>query len=173
MLKWSDVPGWFSWPDTYDAAVARASDGATFIELGTFCGRSACYMAEKIRESGKQIRFDTVDNFSRTFHLTPAAPRQFIEQCGFSDIVTLKAMHQLEAVGLYADRSVDFVFMDSDHTYAGTKAALLAYLPKLKSGGVLAGDDFSERRFPGVFRAVNEVIPDRTLNGAVFSYSAP
>lgn len=172
MLIWSDVPGWFSFLSAYDAAIERAVDGATFVELGTFCGRSACYMAQQIKASGKQIRFDTVDNFTRSFGLTSAATLQFIAQCGFSDLISLREMHQLEAVGLYADHSLDFVFFDSDHSYDGTKAALLAYLPKMKSGGVIAGDDYS-KRFPGVIQAVDEVIPGRTVDGAVFSYSAP
>lgn len=170
MLKWSDVPGWFSWPDVYDSAVDRAADGDLFVELGTFCGRSACYLAEKIQASGKKIVFETIDNFSRSFGLTAAAPLVFIDQCGFKDLVVLREMHQLEAVGLYADKSIDFLFIDSDHSYQAVKDVITAYLPKMKTGGVLAGDDYSSARFPGVVQAVDEILPSRTLIGATFSY---
>lgn len=173
MLKWSDIPGWFTWPEVYDAAVDRTSDGGLFVALGTFCGRSACYMAEKIQVSGKKIIFETIDNFSRSFGLTVAAPLAFIEQAGFKDAIVLREMHQLEAVGLYADKSIDFLFIDSDHSYQAMKDCINAYLPKMKSGGVLAGDDYSNKRFPGVVQAVDEVLPGRTLIGSTFSYIVP
>lgn len=174
MLTWEDVPGWFSWPDIYDAAVARAPlSGAKFVELGVWCGRSATYMATKIKESGKSIQFDAVENFSRSFSLTERMTRAFIGQTGLQDYINLRVMHQMEAVSLYDDASLDFVFVDSDHSYEGTRDALAAYLPKVKPGGMLAGDDYSPKRFPWVVSAVDEVLPGRSLVGAVFTWVVP
>ena len=53
------------------------------------------------------------------------------------------------------DNSLDLVFIDADHSYDWVKKDIAAYKPKLKKGGWLTGHDID---FPGVNRAVNEVI---------------
>lgn len=50
---------------------------------------------------------------------------------------------------------LDLVFIDADHSYEWVKKDIEAYKPKLKSGGWLTGHDID---FPGVNRAVNEII---------------
>lgn len=54
-----------------------------------------------------------------------------------------------------SDASLDLVFIDADHSYEWVKRDIAAYKPKLKPGGWLTGHDID---FPGVNRAVNEVI---------------
>lgn len=51
--------------------------------------------------------------------------------------------------------NVDLVFIDADHSYNGCKGDILAYTPKVKSSGILAGHDID---YPGVNRAVNELV---------------
>ena len=51
--------------------------------------------------------------------------------------------------------SLDLVFIDADHSYEWVKKDIAAYKPKLKSQGWLTGHDID---FPGVNRAVNEVV---------------
>ena len=63
-MRWEDVPGWCDFDDIYEEAVQEFSSGSHFVEIGTFFGRSALSMAAKIRDSGKQIRFDTIDGVS-------------------------------------------------------------------------------------------------------------
>jgi predicted O-methyltransferase YrrM len=53
------------------------------------------------------------------------------------------------------DGSLDLVFIDADHSYEWVKKDIAAYKPKLKTGGWLTGHDID---FPGVNRAVNEVV---------------
>src|SRR5579863_7602837 len=60
---WRDIPGFFDFQDIYDQAVAEARDSDTLIEVGTFLGKSAAYMAERIKESGKDLRFFVVDSW--------------------------------------------------------------------------------------------------------------
>jgi hypothetical protein len=63
----------------------------------------------------------------------------------------------LVAAGQFDDRSLDFVYIDGDHSYAGCKADILAWAPKIKVGGVLAGHDYYNRPPFEVRRAVAEV----------------
>lgn len=54
--------------------------------------------------------------------------------------------------------SLDFVFIDAIHLYEDVKQDIKAWLPKIRKGGMIAGDDWS-RRFPGVEQAVRECLP--------------
>lgn len=53
------------------------------------------------------------------------------------------------------DRSVDLVFLDGDHSFAGVMEDWHEWLPKVKPGGWLAGHDYGDKRF-GVKKAVDE-----------------
>lgn len=55
--------------------------------------------------------------------------------------------------------SVDFCFIDADHRYDAVRADILAYLPLMKAGGVIAGHDFNPATWPGVVQAVTELLP--------------
>ncbi|MCZ2344462.1 MAG: class I SAM-dependent methyltransferase [Bacteroidales bacterium] len=58
------------------------------------------------------------------------------------------------------DASLDFVFLDADHTYPAVQADLQAWWPKIRPGGVFVGHDYQGRRdrrgIWGVRRAVEE-----------------
>lgn len=59
----------------------------------------------------------------------------------------------------YDDKSLDFVFIDADHAYENVKRDINAWLPKIKSGGILAGHDYISTH-SGVKRAVDELFKD-------------
>jgi Methyltransferase domain len=48
----------------------------------------------------------------------------------------------LEVVGRIRDASLDFVYIDGDHTLRGVTIDLIAWYAKVKPGGYLGGDDF-------------------------------
>jgi len=53
--------------------------------------------------------------------------------------------------------SLDFAFIDADHSYEHCLQDCKIWFPKVRSGGLMCGHDYHVRRFPGVVRAVNEV----------------
>ena len=57
----------------------------------------------------------------------------------------------------FDDRSVDFVFIDADHTYEGCLADIKTWAPKVKPGGWIGGHDYghANKRW-GVKRAVDQ-----------------
>ncbi len=65
-----------------------------------------------------------------------------------------------EAAALTPDGSLDFAFIDADHSYEGCAADIAAWLPKLKSDGILCGHDYENTEHPefGVSRAVDEFV---------------
>jgi len=52
------------------------------------------------------------------------------------------------------DGSLDFVFIDADHSYESVKKDIIAWVPKLKPGGLLSGHDI---HLEGVLKAVKEL----------------
>lgn len=67
------------------------------------------------------------------------------------------ALPSIEAAVDVPNGSLDLVFIDAEHTYDAVKADIAAWLPKVRSGGILAGHDYgSMRKFAGVKHAVDE-----------------
>ncbi len=64
----------------------------------------------------------------------------------------------VEGARQFQDGTLDFVFIDGDHTYEAVRDDIQAWLPKLKPGGLLCGHDYSNPGWPflGVDQAVNE-----------------
>lgn len=48
-----------------------------------------------------------------------------------------------EVAGQIPDNSLDFAYIDGDHTLRGITIDLMRVLPKIKEGGIIAGDDFT------------------------------
>lgn len=49
----------------------------------------------------------------------------------------------LTAVEQFTDNSLDFVYIDADHTYEGISADLPAWYAKVRPGGVVSGHDYA------------------------------
>lgn len=64
-------------------------------------------------------------------------------------------MTSLEAAE-HLDFPFDMVFVDAGHDYESCYEDIMAWLPRVRDGGILCGHDYCED-FPGVVRAVNEV----------------
>ena len=74
---------------------------------------------------------------------------------------------------MFNNDSLDFVFVDGDHSYKGCKADIEAWWSKLKKGGVMSGDDYGHTYNPaegryGVVEAVEEFAKENNLKCTVF-----
>ena len=151
------IQGWFDYADIYDKMVERAKDGSHFVEVGSHHGRSACYMATAIKNSGKKIRFDAVDIFRDNEIYGKSSLGIFewnMKQGGVEGFVNPVQGDSVSVSKRYADKSLDFVWIDADHSVDGVLADLRAWHPKVKDDGCFAGHDYAPL-IPGVIRAVN------------------
>lgn len=165
----------FHYKDVYERAVASAGDGCRFVEVGCWLGESSSYMARRIKESGKKIEFFCVDTWKGSEGIAwmkpyldrcggdmlPAWKRRMVDR-GVAEYATPIQLPSVEAAKQFEDESLDFVMIDGDHQYEAVKADIDAWLPKVKHGGVLAGDDYDEQSHPGVVKAVRERLTDFT-----------
>lgn len=60
----------------------------------------------------------------------------------------------VEMAKLVPDKSLGFVYIDANHSFAGALRDLEAWTPKIKPGGIMAGHDYNE--IYGVKRAVDQ-----------------
>lgn len=183
------IDGWFDFQDVYLQAVAEAGDGSRMVEVGSWLGRSAAFLAVEIRRSGKNVHLWCVDTFRGTPGEGVHEPvvvshggsvRQAFEHAmqrgGVRDLIQLIESESHAAAEQFENESLDFVFIDADHGYEAVRRDIAAWLPKVKCGGVLAGHDHSEN-FPGVIRAVTEAFSrydaERCIRGRSWWYRKP
>lgn len=134
--------------------------GGKIVEIGAWLGKSAVLMAELIEQSGKKIHFVTVDPFvvqpvfdgqlwqfgevSNSYK--PDAHALFekhIREAGYQQEVFLLADYSEGAVRQFEDNTLDAVFIDGAHDAENVAFDLRAWYPKVKSGGIIAGHDYS------------------------------
>lgn len=169
MISWQDVPGYFDFQDVYDEAVATAPTGSTLIELGTMFGKSAFYLAQKIKESEKDLHLCVVDtwqpfwgaDYAENQHVCEKhgslfqAFAYYLEHSGFSNKIQVLRMDSAKAAQHFVNVPVHFVFVDADHSYDGCKRDILAWLPRLRRRSIIAGHDYTPQ-WQGVQAAVEE-----------------
>lgn len=73
-----------------------------------------------------------------------------------------------EAVNNFKDDSLDFVFIDAIHDEAHVKEDIKLWLPKVKVGGIIAGDDFKPKRFTGLCSGVMQSLVEFNIIGVVW-----
>lgn len=177
-----NIHGWFSARDLYSDMVAQGKDGDIFVEVGAWKGQSASFMAVEIINSGKQISFHVVDHFKgsdEAAHHDDADVREgrlldvFKENLApVIDRVKIHVAGSVEAASHFADGSLAFVYIDAGHDYDSVKADIEAWLPKVRSGGTIGGDDI-HGAWPGVERAVREVFSEPKIHGVTWTWTKP
>ena len=135
------IKGFFEFQGIYKDMVDQFSSGH-FVEVGTYKGKSACFMGELIKNMGKTIRFDTIDHFQRA-DTSLQETQSNLSKAGLENYVNIIARPSLEACQYYATNSLDFVFLDIDSDVTTFRRELEAWYARLKKGGILSGFDYS------------------------------
>ena len=154
VATWTDIPGWCDFEDLYRSQVQRVSTGH-FVEVGAWLGRSACLMGSLIRDSHKPICFDAIDHglgdpgvrpymdeLRETGRTIADELRRNVAACGLAEYVNVRIMDSVEAAHTYREQSLDFVFIDGAHEEEPVRRDVMAWLPRVRPGGVLAGHDW-------------------------------
>ena len=179
-LTWQDVPGWFDWMDLYDEVALTTPPYSTVVEVGVAFGRSLLYLAQKIRETGKDIRIVAVDKWDphpelhfvyNEYAEMPESERVAYEYAkkhggifeaflynlyhsGLANMVSVVRANSPLAAPMYRPH---FVFIDAGHDQPEVKADIDAWWASGPEWA--AGHDYnrdSPIHFPGVWRAVDE-----------------
>jgi hypothetical protein len=176
-MHWSEIPGWFRWRSAQEEAAQWFPQGSCFVEVGTYLGRSLCSLGEVVEQSGKRFKVIGVDTCrgsgpegeqQKDYHGAAVAAgggtfagalHKNVLDCGYGDIITLIISDSVTASRLLGDATLDWVHLDARHDYASLKTDIQAWLPKVKPGGWLSGDDYDQVKWPEVVQAVGELLP--------------
>lgn len=146
------------------------------VEIGAWTGRSTCLIGHYVKKAGG--KFFTIDNFKGS----PGSPQ--VEH-DFGDNVRQTLDYNTKRLGVdveildgysdsfvkdFKDESIDFMFIDADHTYTQFKKDFENWYPKIKKGGIFSGHDYNgkdyDERFVeedcvgGVHHGISKVLKD-------------
>jgi len=165
-----NIDGWFEFDDVYSEMVKKFPSGSHFVEIGSWMGKSTSYMAVEIANSGKKIKFDTIDTFEGSKgggmdeklhndiinNLDVSLYQKFLNNIEpIKDYINSIRGFSYNVVNSYLNNSLDFVFIDGAHDYESVKRDIEDWYPKIKENGIIGGDDYVDG-WPGVIKAVNE-----------------
>ena len=163
---------WFTYPNLYKSMVKKFPSGSKFVEVGSWKGKSAAYLAVEIINSNKNISLDCVDTWMGSnedphvndFYVKSNTLYElFIENTSsLSSVINPIRMDSVSASKKYEDNSLDFVFIDANHEYDYVKKDIEAWFPKVKVGGIIAGHDY-KYGWTDVDKAVDEFFINKRI----------
>jgi predicted O-methyltransferase YrrM len=150
-------------------------ENAQVVEVGSWMGASTCFIAGGLNGAGAKIF--AVDNFrglstcgedaawyGRHFRKLGADSTLEIFRANFAALGFAPRAEPVVSDSLAAAQAlaakrgtIDFVFIDGDHSYEACQADIAAWAPYVKRGGTIAFHDFGSRA-DGVTRAIFEEI---------------
>lgn len=153
------------------ALLNRLPTGATGAEIGVFKGDFSEHILQTIRPRKFHLidpwRYEPSPEYGDSWYGGEKVDQAFMEgvRARFAPqieagTVILHRSPSEEAAADFPDEYFDWVYIDGNHFYEFVKADLANFLPKVKSGGYLAGDDYQEGGWwnGGVKRAVDEIV---------------
>jgi predicted O-methyltransferase YrrM len=157
-MTYKDIPGdMCDFRDYYHKVAKQLPSPCRVIEVGVADGHSAIFLAETLKNMGKNFQLVMVENMDYGKDEQQNALLTNIINSGLSDKIRLLALDSLIASCKFPDQWADFVFIDASHKYEQTKADIRLWFRKVRHGGILAGHDYY---MDEVNQAVKEIIPD-------------
>ena len=139
----------------------KQSHGAVAVEVGSYLGASASFLAAGLskKKGTKLICVDTWRNDAMTEGTRDTFKEFHNNTSSYESMIFTKQGHSGEVANLFTEK-IDLLFIDGDHSYAGCRSDVLAWLPKLKNNGIVIMHDY--KYSPGVKKVVEELIEPRT-----------
>ena len=174
---YNTIQNWFDYQEVFKEIVNNAKNGDRFVEIGVWKGGSTAFMGVEIFNSEKRIKYDAIDSFEGSQEHGDVKDWLYNEASTnlkpLTDIgiVNLIKGYSLDVVNNYENESINFCFIDGSHEYEDVKKDIIAWLPKIKKGGILAGHDY-DVAWSGVIKAVDELLGKENvkINKSVYLY---
>jgi predicted O-methyltransferase YrrM len=132
-----------------------ARDSLKLVEIGSDLGESTCIFAgygifDKVYAIDPWFDQERHDIFLKNSKIYP-------------DIITPMKMVSREAAANWSNGDVDTIYIDANHNYEYVLSDIDSWSKKVKKGGIIAGHDYSKKRWPGVYAAVNECFESQKI----------
>jgi predicted O-methyltransferase YrrM len=172
------IDGWFNYEKFYcDVIAPRLNENSIICEIGCWMGKSTVGMAlanKKLNKKCKIYAIDTWEGSNEDVHkkiikdLKDKNTSLYeiflhnIETYGVEDVVFPIAKTSTEASINFKEKSVDLVIIDGSHEYNDVLNDIKAWIPKIKKGGMIIGDDYHPN-WKGVMDAVNDYFGENNV----------
>jgi predicted O-methyltransferase YrrM len=167
MKHYTQIDGWFDYKATFDFLLSKVPDNGVFVECGSWLGKSSSYLCDISQNRVNVFIVDTWLGSQDELNTNQKLAQEtdiyslFLENMGDRLFRAIR-MPSIEAVKTFENASCDVVFIDMDHSYESVKQDLEIWYPKVKSGGYIAGHDYTSD-WKGVVQAVNERFPTEDI----------
>jgi predicted O-methyltransferase YrrM len=167
------IEGWFSEDEgRWYARFARGLRGGTFVEVGSWKGRSTSFIGPICHANGTRLvcvdhwngsRDRLADRYAAALASedVEATFRANMRELGI--VVDVLAESSAVAAARFAPGSIDRVFLDGSHDGASVAEDLVLWSARLRSDGLLAGHDYAEAKHPDLCAAVDAFARERGL----------
>lgn len=147
------------------------SPSSKMIEIGSYMGEATLMFAS----TGLFSQIYVIDPFTsdekfntylketkmlqdyNEMQLSVYVEKEFENNTRYFDNIRLLKEFSYNTHNSFVDRTIDFIYIDGEHTYDAVKTDIETYRPKLKKGGIIGGHDYDFKHWPGVCNAVNDV----------------
>ena len=161
----------------------KLGDNLKIIEIGSYQGESTEIIAKTFLNS----EINAVDiwhqyiedvNGDGTLNYTLESQQLELEEAELKFTERIKNFSNVKKNKIYSldfceqleNNSIDFVYIDGNRQYSSVKEDILAWMPKIKTGGIISGHDYG---WPSVQRALSECFdrdPDMTFIDSSWLY---
>lgn len=168
-----DIEGWASEGDqgkllTTILPLIKQEGQIKIAEIGVYQGRGTSIWNTILINENVDYEYKAIDHFEGSaehdksinyYEITLENLKSISDK-----IETIKNDSILESKN-YVDEYFDIVYIDASHEYKYVIEDIKHWLPKVKSGGIICGDDYISG-WPGVIQAVDEVFDKVNVVGA-------
>jgi SAM-dependent methyltransferase len=158
-MKYSDIKGFFGYGKLYEEIINNIPENEMIIEIGSYYGRSTAYLLELAKKSQKNISIVSIDTFMGSKEHTETNFyndfKKNIDNLDEKYPLTVLKGESSRLADFFPDNSVYAIMIDASHEYEDVKTDIIKWIPKVKKGGTLCGDDYD---WEGVTKAVSECL---------------
>jgi predicted O-methyltransferase YrrM len=140
---------WFNFQKFYEFVSTK--NYINFVEVGVWKGHSLIYLAKLL--DNKKVKISAVDLWDETYKYEtgPLSDhkkhvleifRANVENANLKNGIKEIKEISWEGSRHFDDSSVDFVFIDADHSFDSVVKDIQSWVPKVRKGGMISGHDY-------------------------------
>lgn len=179
---YQSINGWSHYLSPwYEYIVSQLPPDPCVVEVGCWHGRSTACLAVELINHHEQFKLWAVDHWLGCFEnhyevnsvkhaISKDEPyRAFLKNLApVLDKINIIRDTSVHAAAHFADNSLDMVILDDDHGKDSVINSIMAWMPKVKPGGYLCGDDH-DGNYPGVINAAREIFGSNPTDYKLFT----
>jgi hypothetical protein len=133
------------------------------VEIGSWVGSSACLFAKYFKKVLCIDPYIKIDGTITNDYDMNMVYNEFINNVGKHSNITHIMHPSTSILPSFEDNEIDIIYIDGSHKYEDVKKDIKLAQKKVKY--YITGHDYWQERFPGVVKAVNELLgePDKVF----------